>query len=358
MNKIRAGVIGGGAIAECHLRDMQKGNSIVPWAICDVNPVSLNRTGEAFGIPQERRFTDYKELLAQPDVDMVTICTPNVTHYEIALEAVKSGKPYALEKPVSMTLEEAEELNKTTAEMGLVNTVCFSYRYLPAVVQAKRIIESGALGKIHHVYAQYIEGKDDNENIPLLWRYQKELAGSGSLGDLGSHMLDMMRHLVGDFKTVTGTSGIVVPQRQKLDGSGLGTVTTEDWFHAMATMENGISATMAFTKFAWGRKNSQRLEIYGSQGGLIFSLEKGIDSLQVCLGEQLGLTGDWVNVTLERNIPSQMDSFGEILQGGSNATPADITDGYYIQAVMEAMLSAEANKTWCNVDEFVATNAN
>ncbi len=135
-----------------------------------------------------------------------------------------------------------------------------------------------------------LKEKDDNENIPLLWRYQKELAGSGSLGDLGSHMLDMMRYLVGDFNEVIGTSGIIIPKRQKLDGSGLGDVTTEDYFHAMATMENDISATMCFTKFAWEEKIHSVWKSTGSRGGLIYTLENGLrgsDHLKVCLETNL-----------------------------------------------------------------------
>lgn len=360
MRKIKAGIIGGGNIAETHIREMKQSGIIEPYALCDVNVENLNEAGEKYGIPEDRRYTDYKEIL-KTDIDMVSICTPNVTHYAIAMEAIKNKKPYVLEKPVSMTLEEAKELYEKTREAGLVNAVGFSYRYLPAVQKAKKIIDSGALGKIHHVYAQYIEGKDDNENIPLLWRYQKELAGNGSLGDLGSHLLDMMRYLVGDFREVIGTSGIIIPKRRKLDGSGWGDVTTEDYFHAMAVMENDVSATMAFTKFAWGRKNSQRLEIYGSRGGLIYTLENGVlgfDKLSVCLGEEMGLTGDYVDMNLKGfggtyNNKSQMDCFAEKMMGMENDIPADIEDGYYIQAVIEAMMASDSRKQWCSVKDYL-----
>lgn len=361
MKKIKAGVIGGGNIAEFHLNDMVKNENIIPYALCDVNQESLDKTGDRYNIPKENRYTDYKELLARSDIDMVSICTPNVTHFSIAMDTVKSGKAYVLEKPVAMTLVEAKELYLATKNAGLTNAVGFSYRYLPAVQKAKEIISSGALGKIHHVYAQYIEGKDDNENIPLLWRYQKELAGSGSLGDLGSHMLDMMRYLVGDFNEVIGTSGIIIPKRQKLDGSGLGDVTTEDYFHAMATMENDISATMCFTKFAWGRKNSQRLEIYGSRGGLIYTLENGLrgsDHLKVCLGNELALTGDWVDMNLKGfdgvyNTKSQMDCFAEKMLGIKNTIPADIEDGYYVQGIIEAMMNSTQSRTWHKVSDYI-----
>lgn len=352
MNNIRAGIIGGGNIAEYHIRDMIRGGRIIPWALCDVDAESLERTGDAYGIPAERRFTDYKALLALPEVDMVSICTPNVTHFEIAMEAVWHKKAYALEKPVAMTLAEARKLNDATVAAGLANTVCFSYRYLPAVYQAKKLVESGALGKIYHVYAQYIEGKEDNEHLPLLWRYQKELAGSGSLGDLGSHTLDMIRYLVGDVVQVSGCSGILVDKREKLDGSGLGKVTTEDYFHAMARMQDDISATMTFTKFAWGRKNAHRLEIYGNRGGMIFTLEKGIDKLHVCLGEELGDSGDWTKMTLDTNVKSQIDCFADQMLGIGNATPATITDGYKVQAIMEAMLAANSGKDWRNVSDY------
>lgn len=361
MQKLRAGIIGSGGIAECHIRGMMECGKIEPYALCDINHDSLNRIGEKYSIPEQRRYSDYRELLACPQVDMVSICTPNATHYEIAMAVVKSGKPYALEKPIAMTLEQAKELNDATLTAGLANAVCFTYRFLPAVRKAKSLIESGTLGKIYHVYAQYIEGKDDNENIPLLWRYQKELAGSGSLGDLGSHMLDMMHHLVGEFVEVAGTSGIIVPKRQKLDGSGLGDVTTEDYFHALATMEGGVSATVAFTKFAFGRKNAHRLEIYGSKGGLIYTLENGLngfDHLYVCLGEELGRSGNWVDMTLcgydgQYNAPSQMECVAEIMNGREEKTAATITDGYYVQAVMEAMLRSAEDRVWCSVADFL-----
>ncbi|MFQ7787890.1 MAG: Gfo/Idh/MocA family protein [Blautia massiliensis (ex Durand et al. 2017)] len=106
--KIKAGVIGGGNIAEFHLNDMVKNENIIPYALCDVNQESLDKTGDRYNIPKENRYTDYKELLARSDIDMVSICTPNVTHFSIAMDTVKSGKAYVLEKPVAMTLAEAK----------------------------------------------------------------------------------------------------------------------------------------------------------------------------------------------------------------------------------------------------------
>ena len=108
MKKIKAGVIGGGNIAEFHLNDMVKNENIIPYALCDVNQESLDKTGDRYNIPKENRYTDYKELLARSDIDMVSICTPNVTHFSIAMDTVKSGKAYVLEKPVAMTLAEAK----------------------------------------------------------------------------------------------------------------------------------------------------------------------------------------------------------------------------------------------------------
>ena len=142
MKKIKAGVIGGGNIAEFHLNDMVKNENIIPYALCDVNQESLDKTGDRYNIPKENRYIDYKELLARSDIDMVSICTPNVTHFSIAMDTVKSGKAYVLEKPVAMTLAEAKELYLATKNTGLTNAVGFSYRYLPAVQKAKEIISS------------------------------------------------------------------------------------------------------------------------------------------------------------------------------------------------------------------------
>lgn len=344
-----AGVIGGGNIANAHLRGMTQSARIRPVALCDINESALSELADQYAIPAAHRYTDYRRMLDAEPLDMVSICTPNITHYEIAMAAVDRGIPYALEKPVAMTLQQAKALRDATEAKGLANTVCFSYRYLPAVQQAKALIESGALGRIHHAYVQYIEGKDDNERLPLLWRYQKELAGSGSLGDLGSHSLDMMRYLVGGMDSVCGVSGILIPKRKRLDGSGYGDVTTEDYFHALIQMENGVSATAAFTKFAWGRKNAHRVEVYGGCGGLIFTLEKGVDRLRTCLGEAAGRAGEWTDVELNRTVPSQMECFADRLQGIPNSVPATIGDGYAVQAVMEAMMSADAERRWIDV---------
>ena len=157
MKEIRAGIIGLGDIAAGHINDMKRSGKIIPYALCDVNREALYRAGQKYGIPQERCYTDYKALLVRDDIDMVSICTPNITHYEIAMEAVSKGKAYALEKPAAMTLEEARKLKEATLAAGVANTVCFSYRYRPAVYKAKSIMESGMLGRIYHVYAQYIE---------------------------------------------------------------------------------------------------------------------------------------------------------------------------------------------------------
>lgn len=129
----------------------------------------------------------------------------------------------------------------------------------------------------------------------------------------------------------------------------------------MATMENDISATMCFTKFAWGRKNSQRLEIYGSRGGLIYTLENGLrgsDHLKVCLGNELALTGDWVDMNLKGfdgvyNTKSQMDCFAEKMLGIKNTIPADIEDGYYVQGIIEAMMNSTQSRTWHKVSDYI-----
>lgn len=347
MRKIfRCGIIGSGHIATEHARDMQRCGTLVPYALCDVDAGTLGAMGDEFGVPGERRFSDYRQLLELSDVDAVIICTPNASHFPITRDAIAHGKAYALEKPAAMTAAEAKLLVEATRAKALPNMVCFSYRYLPAAWYAKQLLDSGALGTLHHVYAQYIEGKNDNEHLPLLWRYQKELAGSGSLGDLGSHLIDLARWFVGEFDSVTGTSGIIIDKRRLLDGSGFGTVDTEDYFHFMGRMSGHVSAMFAFTKFAWGRKNAQRIEVYGSRGGLIYTLEKGVDRLSLCLGEVYGRSGDWTEVTLDRELPGQMETFYKLLCGHDTRIAADIYDGYMAQVVIDELLLSAETDTW------------
>ena len=155
----RVGSVGIGGISRgVHLPGIAKSPDLELVAVCDLKPERMAYAREAYGIAEDHCFADYHDLVNCPDVDVVDISTSNNAHFEVAKAAIEAGKPYCLEKPVTLTAEEADILAKMTAERGLPSMVCFSYRFKAAARYAKELVEKGLLGEIYHVYMQYLQG--------------------------------------------------------------------------------------------------------------------------------------------------------------------------------------------------------
>ena len=185
MKKHRIGLIGPGAVANHkHLPDIVSCPDLELVALCDINPETLAKAGDKYGIGEAYRFSDYRELIACPEVDAVDITTPNDVHFEIAMAAVAAGKPYSLEKPVTMNAAQSAELSAATKAAGLPNMVCFSYRFKSAARYARDIVARGLLGELYHADMQYFQAWGNPElNTPLAWRFIKARTGSGTMGD-------------------------------------------------------------------------------------------------------------------------------------------------------------------------------
>lgn len=351
MEKIRMGVIGLGGISQVHLGGILKSPDAELTAICDLRPEVLHQKGELYRIPGSRRFVNYHDLLECPEVDAVSICTGNDTHFQIARDAISHHKPFALEKPVTLNAEEARQLKDLVTETQIPNMVCFSYRFKAAARYARWLIQQGYLGKIFHVYVQYLQSWGISEEVPLYWRFQKEYSGSGALGDLGSHMIDLTRFLVGDFEKVCAQAGTFVTRRKKPDSQEYGRVDVDDYCNYLALLKGGTSATFAISRFAFGRGNYQRIEIYGSKGGLIYSLEND-DTIRVCIGDVYGQN----KVYQELEVPSrfqssQMQSFFDIIKGTGDGLAASIADGYATQLILDAILRSVNEQKYIDIKE-------
>ena len=179
---IRIGSVGvGGIWSGVHEPGIRKSPNLELVAICDIDREKLDAVGEKYGIPAERRFTDYHDLIRCPDVDAVDICTSNDAHFEIAMAAVEAGKPYDLEKPITMTAAQAEQLAQATRAKALPNMVCFSYRFKAAARYARELIASGKIGQVYHVDMQYFQAWGlPRFNRPRVWRFVKSRTGSGA----------------------------------------------------------------------------------------------------------------------------------------------------------------------------------
>ena len=230
--------------------------------------------------------TDWRRLLDRDDVALIDICTPGDTHAEIAIASLEAGKHVLCEKPLANTVEEAEAMVVAAAAAearGVRSMVGFNYRRVPAISLARRLVQEGRLGTIRHVRAQYLQDWIVDPTFPLVWRLQKERAGSGALGDIGAHIIDVAQFVCGS--TISGVSGLTetfVRERPlpaasaglaASGGSGTGAVTVDDAALFFARFDSGALGSFEATRFASGRKNAMRLEVNGSDGSLAFDFE-------------------------------------------------------------------------------------
>ena len=218
----------------------------------------------------ERYATDWRELVGDPDVGLFDNGGPNDLHAEPTIAAAEAGKHVVCEKPLGRDADESFEIWRRVHATGVVHMCAFNYRFVPAVRLAKRIVESGEIGEIRHFRGRYLQewGPTDAQ----AWRFDKAAAGSGALGDLGTHVIDLARYLVGEIASVSGALATFQPGRE-----------VDDAFEAIAEFDNGAIGTIEATRFAPGRKNAFAWEINGSKGSLAFDLER-LNELQVSEG--------------------------------------------------------------------------
>ena len=233
--------------------------------------------------------TDWRELIERDDIDVIDICTPGDSHAEIAIAALEAGKHVICEKPLTNSVEEAEAMTAAAAKAaaaGVRSMVAFNYRRVPAVALAHQFVAQGRLGEIRHVRAQYLQDWIVDPDFPLVWRLQKEKAGSGALGDIGAHIIDTTQYVLGErLLGVSGLTETFVKERPLAAGSeGLtagagggadirGAVTVDDAALFLGRFTGGAVASFEATRFASGRKNAMRFEINGSDGSLVFDFE-------------------------------------------------------------------------------------
>lgn len=232
--------------------------------------------------------TNWRELIERDDIDLIDICTPGDTHREIALAALRAGKHVLCEKPLANSVAEAEEMTAVAEEAqarGVYSMCGFSYRRTPALTLAKQLVDEGRIGTIRQVRAQYLQDWLSDENAPMTWRLDKTKSGSGSLGDIGAHIIDAAQFVTGS--DIAGVSALLETfvTRRPLAGAKVGLggsgdlageyadVTVDDAALFTARFENNAVGIFEATRFALGRKNAIRLEINGTLGSLAFDFE-------------------------------------------------------------------------------------
>ena len=350
MKKVKIGIIGVGGIANKHIAELLNCEDAEIVAICDINPAAIEAKNAKLHLPAEKCYSDYKELIADPDVEAVEICTPNHLHAEMAIAALEAGKPINLEKPIAMSYREALDIVDASKNVARPNMTCFSYRFKPAVRYAKHLVDSGALGEITGLNVAYLKNSALWEGRRLEWRFVKEYAGTGVLGDLGVHLIDMTRYLVGDLKSVCGDTEIVIKERKKLDSDEIGKVETDDYCAFMAKVGDNVHANFTITRCALGNANTIKYDIYGTEGVISFNLNNP-DVLNVCVGEiDKECNGIHTVKVPARFARGQEQTFIDVASGKTLTDVPVVADGVDCQRILDAILLSTEQKRWIDVD--------
>ena len=252
----------------------------VMQVICGRDRTGVSQAARRWGWNQF--VTDWRDVVNDPAIDIVDINTPNDAHADIAIAAAKAGKAVLCEKPLALDVATAKRMTDAVTKAGVINMVCHTYRRIPAIAQMKKMIAAGDLGKIYHYRARYAQDWIVDPTFPLVWRLQGKVAGSGSLGDIGAHVIDFGRYLVGEFAEICATLETFIKERPLMtaqDGlvakgsDKMGKVTVDDAALLIGRFKNGALANIEATRFALGRKNGIQVEVNGSKGSLVFDFE-------------------------------------------------------------------------------------
>lgn len=241
-------------------------------AIAGRDQASVQEAARRYGY--DTFYTDWRDMIKDDRVQLFDNGGPNDVHAEPTIAAARAGKHVLCEKPLALTAQEAAAMLDAVTKAGVKHMVAFNYRYVPAIRQAYDLIHSGQLGEIYHFRAVYLQEWIMDPAFPMVWRLDKKTAGSGALGDLGAHIIDLARFLIGEPRRVSAMMKTFIKDRPLPDGSGTGQVTVDDAFTSLFEFENGAMGTLEASRFCSGRKNHQVLEINGSKGSLVFNLER------------------------------------------------------------------------------------
>jgi predicted dehydrogenase len=386
MTSMRVAMIGYGFMGAAHSQGWRVAPRFFDLPVRPEMAVVVGRTADAVAAAAAKwgwaeSATDWREVIARADIDVVDIVTPGDSHAEIAIAALEAGKHVLCEKPLANTVEQAEAMAAAAAraaERGVYAMLGHTYRRLPATTFARDLVAAGRIGTVQQVRASYLQDWLVDPGTPLAWRLQKDLAGSGSLGDIGAHIIDLSQYITGQkLVSVSGTLETIVKQRPVLaassglggvGGDELGEVTVDDVALFTGRYDSGVLGIFEATRFATGRKNALRIEVSGSTGALAFDLED-LNTLQFYdatapAGEQ-GFTRILVTepqhpyaanwwptghmLGYEHGFVHQAKDFVEAIAAGRQPEPS-FQDGVHVQKVLAAIeASAGAGSAWTRV---------
>lgn len=339
-------------------------------AICGRDAAAVQAAADRFG--WESHETDAMALINRSDIDLVDVSSPGWAHKDQVLAAARAGKHILCEKPIANNLADAKAMAEAVRQAGVRSFVMFNYRRVPALTLARQLIQAGELGEIRHFRAFYLQDWISDPSFPMVWRLDKDQAGSGSLGDIGSHIIDMGRFLVGEIDEVCGTMRTFVTERPLAGQPGrTGHVTVDDAVAWMANFANGALGTFEATRFALGRKNFNGFEIYGSKGSLLFNFEemnrlqffsngdsenvRGFRDILVTEPTHPYVQGWWPPghiIGYQHTFVHAVYDFLQDIAEDRESSP-NMDDGVQVQAVLEAVDLSSRERQWIRVSDLL-----
>ena len=325
-----------------------------------------------------RTATDWRDVI--DDVDVFYNLGPNHVHAEPSIAALEAGTAVFCEKPLAPTLDVAKRMGEAAADAGVPAGIAFNYRFIPAIQYAKNLIDAGELGEIHHFRGRYLQDWLVDPEAPWSWRNDAEMAGSGALGDLGAHTIDLARFLVGDVAAVSGhlrtfvderpTEGSETPAESRDNEGGEAAesdetrpVTVDDAYSAQVAFENGVMGTLEASRFANGHKNDHTIEIEGAEGSLRFSLERlnelellregsrGYETILVTDPEDPYVDHWWPPghvIGWEHTFVHENYEFLSAVADGGDYEPG-FADGVAVQRVLDAIERSDERREWVDL---------
>ena len=321
----------------------------------------------------EKHYTDWRALIKDGMVELVDNGLPNNMHAPPSIEAAENGKHIICEKPLATTVEEAEEMYRAAERARVKHMTAFNYRFVPAIGLAKKLIDEGYIGKILQFRAVYLQEWIMDPNFPLVWRLRKDIAGAGALGDLGSHIIDLARFLIGEVSSVCSVTETFIKERPlPEDPAKKGHVDVDDAFISLVRFKNGAIGSLEASRFCAGRKNYQRIEIHGTEGTICFNLER-LNELEVYSrrdpADRMGFKNILVTETVhpyiehwwphghiigwEHTFIHEIHHFIDCIVNDKPVGPIGATfyDGLKCQEIIDAILKSAKEGKWVNVPE-------
>ena len=281
MKEIGVGVIGTGFMGKAHSIAYSASASVFGTGlrprlevVCDLSPERAQTRATDLGF--SRYSSDWREVINDPAVELISVCTPNDTHAEISIAALKAGKHVWCEKPMSTSLADSTAMREMAASSAAKTIIGYNYTKNPAVTHARRLIEEGRIGRVSGFFCRYDVDNEADGNRPWSWRMSRDKSGTGANGDVLSHVISVGHYLTGSvISKVVGDIAIIHPQRaDEADPATQKTVDNDDMVSALVSFENGVKGHIGASRVTWGRKSGLRWEVHGTEGTILYDQER------------------------------------------------------------------------------------